>query len=196
MKNKFLISFILSFHFFMTQAQNNSMDLPYYEIPEASENYTGGTVLARMVDGLGFRYYWASEGLRDQDLVYRPSEEARTTEETIDHILNLSYVILNSALNQVNEGNDFTNMTFDEKRKLTLNNLKTAADIFRESEDLDEFNIVFKGRSGSKTYPLWNQINGPIADAIWHCGQVASFRRSSGNPFNGKASVFLGKLRE
>ena len=196
MNNKFLISFILSIVFSMTQAQNNDNHLPYYEIPEAAESYNAGTVLARMIDGLGFRYYWASEGLRPEDLEFRPSENARTTAETIDHILGLSFVILNSALNKVNEGNDFKNMSFDEKRKLTLNNLKTASDIFKKSEELDDFKIVFKGKSGLNTYPLWNQINGPIADAIWHCGQVVSFRRSSGNPFNGKASVFLGKLRE
>ena len=43
---------------------------------------------------------------------------------------------------------------------------------------------------------MWNQINGPIADALWHCGQVVSFRRASGNPYNSKASLFTGKLRE
>lgn len=196
MKNKFHLSFFLIIVFFMSQAQNNNKALPYYEIPEAPESYTGGTVLARMIDGLGFRYYWASEGLRPEDLAFRPSEQGRTTEETIDHILGLSQVILNSALNKVNEGIDVKNMTFDEKRELTLTNLKTASDIFRKSEKLEEFTVVFKGKSGLNSYPLWNQVNGPIADAIWHCGQVVSFRRSSGNPFNGKASVFLGKLRE
>jgi hypothetical protein len=45
-------------------------------------------------------------------------------------------------------------------------------------------------------FPFWNQLNGPIADALWHCGQVISFRRSSGNPYNSKASVFSGKVRE
>lgn len=39
-------------------------------------------------------------------------------------------------------------------------------------------------------------LNGPIADALWHVGQVVSFRRSSGNPFNSKVSVFSGKVRE
>lgn len=196
MENKFLVSLIFSIVFNMTQAQNINKDLPYYEIPEAPENYSGGSVLSRMVDGLGFRYFWASEGLRTGDLAFRPSKEARTTGETIDHILGLSTVILNSALHKVNEGNDFNEMTFDEKRIRTLTNLKTASDIFRKNENLDDFKIVFKGKSGLRTYPLWNQINGPIADAIWHCGQIASFRRSSGNPINGKASVFLGKLRD
>ena len=177
-------------------SQDNNESLPYAELHEASSTYTAGTVAARMVDGLGYRYYWASEGLRSEDLSYKPSAEARTTDETIDHILGLSTVILNSALHKVNEGNDFSELSFTEKRELTLVNLKTAADIFRKSEGLNQFTVVFKGSKGNSEYPFWNQINGPIADAIWHCGQLVSFRRASGNPFNSKASMFMGKLRE
>lgn len=177
-------------------SQDHNKPLPYDELPETSSVYTAGTVVARMVDGLGFRYYWASEGLRSNDLSFKPSSEARTTEETIDHILGLSTVILNSALHKVNEGNDFSELSFTEKRELTLVNLKSAADIFRKTEDLSQFTVVFKGSKGNSEYPFWNQINGPIADAIWHCGQLVSFRRSSGNPFNSKASMFTGKLRE
>ena len=42
--------------------------LPYYEIPDYPETYTAGSVAARMLDGLGFRYYWATEGLNEDDL--------------------------------------------------------------------------------------------------------------------------------
>ncbi|MBL4904447.1 MAG: hypothetical protein JKZ00_00090, partial [Flavobacteriaceae bacterium] len=55
----------------------------YYEIPPAPKEYTAGTVASRMVDGLGFRYYWATEGLTEKDLAFRPNSEARTTLETI-----------------------------------------------------------------------------------------------------------------
>jgi len=171
-------------------AQDKS--LPYYELPEYSETYTAGTVAARMIDGLGFRYYWASQGLRDEDLSYKPSEDARTTAETIDHIYGLTKVIVNSTLKKSNSQTDEPELTFLEKRKKTLENIKIAADILRESDDISQFKIVF----GTNEFPFWNQLNGPIADAIWHCGQVISFRRSSGNPYNSKASVFSGKVRE
>ena len=180
----------------MSEQNNDKESLPYYEIPDYPENYNQGTVVARMIDGLGFRYYWATEGLRDEDLKFKPNNEARTTEETIDHILGLSNVIVNSTKNKVNEKNDFIGLTFTQKRKLTLDNLKTAADILRKSKDLSQFKIIFKGENGLTEYPFWNQINGPIEDAIWHCGQVVSFRRSSGNPYNSKASVFTGKVRD
>lgn len=195
MRQRILFTLILTFSLMMSQAQEHDKILPYYEIPESPENYSQGAIVARLIDGLGFRYYWATDNLRPEDLEFKPSTDARTSEETIDHILGLSTVVLNSAVHKTNEGNDFKDLTFDQKRKQTLMNLKTAADIFRQAEDLSEFSIVFKGKNGERTFPFWNQINGPISDAIWHCGQIVSFRRSSGNPYNSKASVFTGKLR-
>ncbi len=177
-----------------TNSQNK--ELPYYEIPDYPSEYNGGTVVARMIDGLGFRYYWATEGLRVEDLAFKPSEDGRTTGETIDHILGLTNVVLNSALKKVNEPLETEGKSFEEKRNMTLNMLKQAADIFRSTDDLSQFNIVFKSENGTNEFPFWNQINGPIADALWHCGQVVSHRRTSGNPYNSKASVFSGKVRD
>jgi hypothetical protein len=55
--------------------------------------------------------------------------------------------------------------------------------------------LIFKGANGAaQEFPFWNQLNGPIADCIWHTGQIVSFRRSSGNPFTEKANVFMGTL--
>jgi hypothetical protein len=175
-------------------AQENA--LPYYEIPDAPEMYSPGGVVSRLIDGLGFRFYWATEGLRDTDLAFRPSEEARTTSETVDHIYGLSRVILNSALHKPNTPEDPVQLTFEEKRAEILNMLKQASDIFRNAEDLNQYSIVFIREGNRSEFPLWNQINGPISDALWHCGQVVSHRRSSGNPFNSKASVFTGKVRQ
>ena len=179
------------------QTSNESNDLPYYEIPEYPDKYTAGTVAARLVDGLGFRYYWATEGLRDEDLGFKPNEEARTILETIDHILGLSKVIVNATVKVVNEQDEGKELTFPELRKQTLMNIKKAADILRTCSDKDfyDFKIIFAGTQGNSEFPFWNNLNGPIADAIWHCGQIVSLRRSSGNPFNSKVSVFNGRLR-
>jgi len=175
---------------------SQEQDLPYYEIPEAPENFNQGAIAARMIDGLGFRYYWATEGLRAADLNFKPNDDARTSEETIDHILGLSNVIVNSTLNQINQKTDDSKLSFSEKRKLTLENLKTAADNLRASNDLSQFKILFSRNDETVSYPFWNQINGPISDAIWHCGQLVLLRRSSGNPFNSKVSVFTGTVRK
>ena len=76
--------------------------LPYREIPDYPETYNACTVAARMVDGLGFRYYWATEGLRPEDLRYKPSHDARSADETLDHIYGLCEVVLNSVKKQPN----------------------------------------------------------------------------------------------
>jgi len=180
----------------MSMNAQQSAGLPYAQIPEPSDQYSAGAVVSRLIDGLGFRYFWATEGLRAEDLGYRPSSEARTSEETIDHILGLSYVILNSALKQVNEPRDEQVLSFEQKRKQTLENLEKASTILRSAEDLEEFKVIFKGEEANRVFPFWNQINGPISDAIWHCGQLVLLRRASGNPFNSKVSVFTGKVRE
>lgn len=185
--------FILSILFFLPISIMSQEEIPYYEIPEYPESYTAGTVAARMVDGLGFRFYWASEGLRKEDLMYKPSEDARTTLETLNHIYDLSLVVVNATLQKVNDSSvNKKEMSWEEKRKQTLINFKTAADILRNAEDISQFTLRF----GKSEYPFWNNINGPIADAIWHCGQLVSMRRASGNPFNSKVSLFSGKLRE
>ncbi|WP_299226011.1 hypothetical protein [uncultured Psychroserpens sp.] len=190
MKNSILFFILLVTAF--SQSQTESAKLPYYEIPEYSNEYTAGTTAARMVDGLGFRFYWSSEGLTEKDLQYRPNEEVRSTEETIDHILRLSYIIVNSTLKQPNGELEAADLSYLEKRTQILENLKTAADILRTSEDISQYKIIF----GEKEYPFWNQINGPIADAIWHCGQLASFRRTTGNPINPNISQFKGIVKQ
>lgn len=170
---------------------NAQEKLPYYEIPEAPKEFTAGTTASRMIDGLGFRYYWATEGLTEKDLLYQPSPSARTTGLTIDHILGLSQVIVNATLQKPN-GGEQPKMTFAEKRKKTLENLQQASKILRESKDISQYKMIF----GKTEFPFWNVINGPIADAIWHVGQVVSFRRSSGNPFPKGVSVLRGTKSE
>jgi len=186
---------ILSLFFFVSIYSQEVMDekLPYYEIPDYPKSFTAGTVSARMLDGLGFRYYWATESLRLEDLNYKPSDEARTCRETVDHIFGLSKIIVNATLKKANGTDELSNqMTFAQKRQKTLENIKIAADILRTSEDVSEYKLIF----GEREIPFWNSINGPIEDAVWHCGQVVLLRRSSGNPYNSNASVFSGKVRK
>jgi hypothetical protein len=193
MKSIYFSGMILICTVFTVKAQSN---LPYYEIPEAPDEYTAGTVVSRMVDGLGFRFYWATEGLRDEDLSFKPSEEARTSFETIKHIYGLTSVILNSVTNKPNTGEEMPEMSFEEMRKKILENLQKSSVILKNSTDISQYKIQFKRGDNSSEFPFWNQLNGPISDVLWHVGQVVSFRRSSGNPYNSKASVFSGKVRK
>lgn len=182
MKSTFFILALTFSTFSMAQQENQ---LPYREIPDPSNVYTAGAVMARMVDGLGLRYYWATQGLRKEDLAYRPSESGRSSEETIDHILGLSNFIL-SVVSGSEKEKDAPALSFEDKRKQTLLNLKKASEILLHTEDLSQFDTKF---------PFWNMINGPIEDAVWHCGQIVVLRRASGNPYSPQVSLFSGKLK-
>jgi len=165
--------------------------LPFYELPENASEFTAGTVAAKQVEALGFRFYHATVNLTEKDLQFKPNDEVRTTGETIKHIFDLSKIILNATLNQPNDRVD-VDFSYQELRKQTLLNLKQAADILRKTEDLNTLKIIF----GENKMPFWNNINGPIADSIWHCGQIASYRRMSGNPINPKVSHFTGTVKD
>ena len=67
---------------------------PLNEIPTAPEKATTGNIIARMLQGLGYRYYWATKDLRIEDLSYRPSKEGASTFETLAHIFHNFFLIL------------------------------------------------------------------------------------------------------
>ena len=189
---KYTIIILSVFTLSISFGQDHSEEeLPYYEVPDYPEEFTAGTMAARMVDALGFRFYWATDSLTQEDLAYKANEDGRTTEETIKHIYDLSKIIVNSTLKKPNVRVK-EDLSYEEMRAKTLTNLKTAADILRKSDDISQYKIIF----GEQEIPFWNQVNGPIADAIWHCGQIVIYRRTTGNPINPKVNHFLGKVRQ
>ncbi|WP_436516145.1 DinB family protein [Ekhidna sp. To15] len=190
---KFICSLLFFATIYTVSGQGNPDDF-YYEIPDVPEKYSEGTVAARVVDGLGFRYYWATEGLRPADLAFRPSEEARTIEETIDHVVVLTQILLEAVNERPFAGIELGGMTYEEKRSLTLENIRKSSVKLKSSfaEDLERYDMIFS--SGSE-FPFWNLLNGPIADAINHVGQIISIRRTNGNPYNQNISVLSGKVK-
>ena len=205
MKFQFSFIFLLLFSFTLI-AQDDAMeltelpdDLPYYEIPEEPKEMNAEGMVARMIDGLGYRYFWATEDLREEDLAFKAGETNRTTEETINHVYNLSKTILNGVAARPNVRGynpDNDKMDFAQKRKATLENFKTASDLLREkSADVNEMKIIFQRGDKKSEFSFWKMINGPIADAIWHAGQIVSNRRASGNPLHPGVNVFMGKTK-
>jgi sorbitol-specific phosphotransferase system component IIA len=83
-------------------------------------------------------------------------------------------------------------------RKQTLNYLEEATVNFKNKtpKELAELKVIFERGEKQSSFPFWNMINGPLADAIYHTGQVVSFRRSSGNPLPKGVNVFMGKTKE
>jgi len=188
----------LFFTFVITTCMN-AQDLPYRELPEPPEVYTAGNVVSRMVDGLGFRYYWATEGLTEKDLAFKPSDDARSALQTLQHIYGMSEIILNVPDAQPNKRPmEFSGYTFADLRKMTLENLKKASAKYQagSAEDMNAYRIIFQRGENQSDFPFWNMLNGMLSDCIYHVGQIVSFRRSSGNPMNPNVSVFQGKVRE
>ena len=171
----------------------------YYEIPAHPEKFTAGTVAGRVVDGLGFRFYWATAGLRSEDLSFKPTEESRTLEQTIDHIYGLTRIVMNATKKEATTfPNGTEGLSYDQKREAILGFLRTASDNLKAASEKDmmEFDMVFKYADGnSNEWPFWYELNGPLADALWHTGQVVMLRRMSGNPFDSNVSVLQGKRR-
>src|SRR5262245_48196416 len=134
-----------------------SQDLPYREIPDYPATYTAGTVAARVVDGLGFRYYWATEGLRPEDLSFQANKDGRTTLETIQHIYELTLSIANSTKNAVNDGTiPKPKLSFEELRKATLENIREASERLKKASDTDVGNmkVIFKNAQGTREFPF------------------------------------------
>ncbi|MEL6195276.1 MAG: hypothetical protein AAFR66_24680 [Bacteroidota bacterium] len=170
--------------------------LPFKEIPSAPETYSAGTVAGRMIDGLGFRYYWATEGLRAEDLSYKPSDDARSARETLEHLYGLSETIVNAPQQLPNirpATPAWSTLSFEELRKMTLENFQKASELVKEPEEnMEDYKVIFKRGENQADFPYWNMLNGPIADALTHVGQIVSFRRASGNPIYPGVNVFLG----
>jgi len=172
------------------------MDLPFKEIPLAPETYSAGNIVARMIDGLGYRYHWATEGLSTKDLQYKPSENGRTTFETLEHLYGLSVTIGNSLQNLTNiRPYNIPDYSFEKLRKLTLKNLSQASTLLHgmSAKELGVCSLIFKRRDVQSEFTFWHLLNGPLADAIYHTGQLVVLRRASGNPISQNVNVFTGK---
>ncbi len=191
--NLFLFFIIISGHM---QSQDQ---LPFKSIPEYPDNYKSGNIIQRMIQGLGYRYYWATEGLTDKDLKYRPSNKAMSAFETLEHIYGLAETINNTSLKKVNyRPYRDAPKNFESIRRETLNHLQLAANRFSDLsfDEISDNEIIFETNDIRTVFPLWNLINGQISDALYHTGQIVSFRRTTGNPMKKGVNVFIGKTKE
>ena len=174
--------------------------LPFYVIPDSPNNLSCVNLIIRMLQGLGFRYHWATKGLINKDLNYRPSDSGKNLFETLKHIYILIEIIYNTTQDEVSirpAPKENIPREFSILREITLNRIKESCVLF-ESMTLDELRLLkikFNRGGAFSEFPVWNLINGPISDAIYHIGQVVSFRRTTGNPIEKGVSVFLGKKR-
>jgi hypothetical protein len=147
------------------------MDL-FYEIPNYPENVSGTSVLVRLLDGLGFRFRWSTEGLSDEDYTFRPAPDCMSIEELVRHVWRLVNLVCQSIqLNKFKKQND---ISLVRKSVLEMTHALREALLSMSDEELVAIQI--------RELPFWHIINGPVADALSHVGQINSFRRLAGNP--------------
>lgn len=181
---KIIITLVLFLSLFSLKAQEK---LPFYEIPKQTEEYTAQAVVMRQIASLGFRFYWATEGLKDKDLQYKPTPESKSTLETIQHIYSMSFWMLTLTETEFPQPKKTGKISLEELRKAALNNYLALSNRVKNVADLKELSIKSK---------FFQIINGPISDSVWHAGQIASFRRITGNPITSNISHFTGTVKK
>jgi len=160
-----------------------------YEIGSPPQKVDGAGVLARIVDGLAFRYYWATDGLRPEDYGFRPAPDTMSMLELQRHMLHLVLMIKQTVLD-ADERDSKKSDDPAELRRLVLENLALVREHLDglSDETLAGHRVL---RRDGKRYPVWNIMNGPLADALTHVGQINTFRRLNGNP-TPRVDVFEG----
>ena len=162
----------------------------YQNLPEPPDQISGCTILTRFVDSIGHRFYHATDGFTEHEINFRPVEGSMSMMEVISHLYRLlfwTYSCFNTDV-RPNKGLE----TFEEYRAeilMVCEKLSTHLKTF-PAADLDKTNILL--RRANKTYPFWYLINGPIADALSHIGQLTTWRRIAGNPI-ARISPFTGE---
>ncbi len=140
--------------------------------PEPPGETSASNAIARMIDGLGFRLYWALRGLEEKDCLFRPSDDAYSIHEILYHILGL----LNWVYKQVFGSELVRPEQSLEQGELSLRTLETLRDFFISVDDRELEQYQLDDR------PFWSFINMPLSDALHHVGQVSILRRVAGNP--------------
>jgi hypothetical protein len=155
----------------------------YYRIPDYPTRVSSAAILARLLDGLGFRFYWATDGLRQEDYTFRPAADVKSIEELTMHVWQLMNLISTGALKTKQYKKPKNGRDAREKALIIISDLKKAM-LSMSDEELAMLTLLGK--------PFWHIINGPVSDALTHTGQINSFRRLNRNPCAG-ANVFKGE---
>lgn len=159
-------------------------------VPPPPKNISASTVLERMVDAIAIRFDLATRGLQDAQLDFRPVDSSMSIGEVIAHIHSLvDWTIKCFDKNAKRQKPYPTVVSYRIAIKEVCEELKSN---LRKLEDKDLAEISVYLKRTDTHYPFWNLINGPIADALTHVGQINSWRRIAGNPCP-KISPFTGE---
>ena len=149
-----------------------SPDRLFRKVDHYPPDVSGPSVIVRLLDGLGFRFSWATEGLTAEVYAFSPGEGCQTIAGLVDHIWALTIWIGWSVFGS---GEDRPQDP-ESQRSHVLRRIHRLREHLICLDDRDLAEIQIEGR------PFWHLINGPISDALTHVGQINSFRRLAGHP--------------
>jgi hypothetical protein len=180
----------------------------YRTIPAPPADTPGGAaVVARIVDGLAFRYRWAVDGLQPDDLDFRPCDGSMTLGELLDHLRYLArWMGTNVAAARAGTEpvtypaccDDLSDLSDDAAPRLeqlvdqTLVALTALRDDILALGESGLARVVLIGGKEPTPFPVWHMFNGPLADSLTHVGQLTSWRRMLGRPVP-RHDVFRGR---
>ena len=163
--------------------QENTAQLPYNKKPTYPKKNTVRILMAKMLDELGYKYYWATDSLLNDEMsnAFNSSNLPRLL---LEGVYQMSENIINySSANKMKPGLKLEEMSFEDFRKNTLLNLKEASNILIKNADTTHFsnlNLFVKSIVISNSY----------------CDQIISFRENIGKPFKLKNDFIVQKEYE
>ena len=175
---------ILIFSLFVSSfsyGQEDITELPYNKKSKYPKKNAAGIVMAKMIDELGYKYYWATDSLLN-DEVRNTFNSSNLPRLLLNGVYQMSENIINySSENKLKPELKLEEMSFDDFRKNTLLNLKEASNILIRNADTIHFlnlNLFVKSIAISNSY----------------CDQIISFRENIGKPFKPKNDFIEQKL--
>ena len=108
----------------------------------------------------------------------------------ISHIYDL-VTTSNRILGGENQGK-IEKKSITQTRESTLILIAKLSTHLKLMTDIDLINLELQNKYTDRQFPLMYLLNGQLADALTHVGQITSWRRISGNPQPEGVNVFLG----
>jgi len=155
----------------------------FHTIKAYPERQDANGVVVRLIDALGYRFYWATEGLATEDYAFSPGAGCQTIGALVGHVWGLINWI---HVTVVGDGAAWRPPDPSEQRLHALALLVAVRDRVATLDEAALFALRIDG------HRFWHMLNGPLSDALTHVGQIASFRRLHGNPVP-PHNVFLGQ---
>lgn len=149
------------------------------DISDLPADLTSAKIIMRMTDALAFRYRWATHNIPQSIADFAPSPACMTLNQLLQHIYKLSNWTRGffTANPDANNNFDQNQASLAELVTQTLNALASLHNHLEKTTDTQLAKIT-----DSDNTPLLYMINGPIADALTHTGQIITWRKLANSP--------------